>query len=82
MYRAGVNLSTFEKLLSEDAQKAERMKVYYEHMNLARLALIEDLKATRLRLEQEKTLMQSQQKEQSQLVKAKNNNSKNCKGTT
>ncbi|MFY1026964.1 murein hydrolase activator EnvC [Actinobacillus seminis] len=72
MYRAGVNPSTFEKLLSEDAQKAERMKVYYEHMNLARLALIEDLKATRLRLEQEKTLMQSQQKEQqSQLAAQK-----------
>ncbi|OZN24663.1 murein hydrolase activator EnvC [Actinobacillus seminis] len=72
MYRSGVNPSTFEKLLSEDAQKAERMKVYYEHMNLARLELIEDLKATQLRLEQDKTLIQSQQKEQqSQLAAQK-----------
>lgn len=83
MYRAGVNPSTFEKLLSEDAQKAERMKVYYEHMNLARLELIEDLKATQLRLEQDKTLIQSQQKEQqSQLAAQKKTTARIAKSTT
>lgn len=72
MYRAGVNPSTFEKLLSEEAKKAERMKAYYDHLNQVRLALIEELKATQLQLQKERGLVQHQQKEQqSQLATQK-----------
>ena len=33
IYRSGVNPSTLERMLSEDAKKAERMKVYYQHLD-------------------------------------------------
>ena len=36
IYRSGVNPSTLERMLSEDAKKAERMKVYYQHLNQVR----------------------------------------------
>ncbi|MFZ7159616.1 murein hydrolase activator EnvC [Avibacterium avium] len=64
MYRSGINPSMLEKLFSEDAKKAERMKAYYDHMNQARLALIEDLKQTQAQLKKEKANIQDQQKEQ------------------
>ncbi|WP_032093228.1 MULTISPECIES: murein hydrolase activator EnvC [Pasteurellaceae] len=72
MYRSGINPSTLEKLFSEDAQKAERMKAYYDHMNQARLVLIEELKATQLQLAQDKLSVQEQQKaHQTQLASQK-----------
>ena len=33
-------------MLSEDAKKAERMKVYYQHLNQVRIDMINNLKAT------------------------------------
>ncbi|PJG82385.1 murein hydrolase activator EnvC [Caviibacterium pharyngocola] len=63
MYRSGINPSVLEKLFSEDAQKAERMKAYYDHMNQARLVLIEELKATQDQLRKDKELIRSQQKD-------------------
>ncbi len=72
MYRSGINPSMLEKLFSEDAPKAERMKAYYDHMNQARLVLIEDLKATQLQLMQDKLTVQEQQKaHQNQLASQK-----------
>ena len=46
IYRSGVNPSTLERMLSEDAKKAERMKVYYQHLNQVRIDMINNLKAT------------------------------------
>lgn len=71
-YRSGANPSVVERVLSEDAKNADRLKQYYAHMNQARLDLIEDIKATQAQLEQEKATILSQQKEQqSQLSQQK-----------
>lgn len=64
IYRSGINPTVLEKLLSEDAQKAERMKIYYNHMNQARLALISELKQTQERLQKDRKSMLEQQKAQ------------------
>ena len=45
IYRSGVNPSTLERMLSEDAKKAERMKVYYQHLNQVRINMINNLKS-------------------------------------
>ncbi|PJG84915.1 murein hydrolase activator EnvC [Conservatibacter flavescens] len=63
-YRANNNPALLEQLLSEEAKNAERMKVYYAHMNKARLALIDDLKKTQEQLAQNKAFIQEQQKAQ------------------
>ncbi|WP_424409511.1 murein hydrolase activator EnvC [Pasteurella sp. PK-2025] len=71
-YRSGANPSVMERILSEDAKNADRLKQYYAHLNQARLELIEDIKATQAQLEQEKATILSQQKEQqSQLSQQK-----------
>lgn len=71
-YRSGANPSTFERMLSEEAKNADRLKQYYAHMNQARLALIEELKATQAQLAQEKATIIAQQKtQQSQLSQQK-----------
>ncbi|MDP9500180.1 murein hydrolase activator EnvC [Bisgaard Taxon 45] len=71
-YRSGANPSTFERMLSEEAKNADRLKQYYAHMNQARLALIEELKATQAQLAQEKATIVAQQKtQQSQLSQQK-----------
>ncbi|EJS87081.1 membrane-bound metallopeptidase, partial [Pasteurella multocida subsp. multocida str. Anand1_buffalo] len=71
-YRSAANPSTLERMLSEEAKNADRLKQYYAHMNQARLALIDDLKATQTQLAQEKATMIAQQKaQQSQLSQQK-----------
>ncbi|OOF70059.1 murein hydrolase activator EnvC [Rodentibacter caecimuris] len=64
IYRSGVSPSTLERLLSEDAYKAERMKVYYQHLNQARLDIIEKLKTTQTQLRREKENILGQQRVQ------------------
>lgn len=72
MYRSGINPSAIEKLFSQDAQKAERMKVYYDHMNQVRLKLINEIQQTQEQLENEKSLIQGQRKiQQNQLTTQK-----------
>lgn len=71
-YRSAANPSALERMLSEEAKNADRLKQYYAHMNQARLALIDDLKATQTQLAQEKATMIAQQKaQQSQLSQQK-----------
>lgn len=71
-YRAGNPTSVIEHLLSDDAQKADRMNHYYQHMNQARIALIEQIKVTRVQLAEQKDIMAGQQKnQQSQLSEQK-----------
>lgn len=64
IYRTGNPSAVIEHLIANDAQKADRMKVYYQHMNQARMALITDLKATRAQLNEQKETLAAQQKEQ------------------
>ena len=64
IYRSGNPSAVIEHLISNDAQKADRMKVYYQHMNQARMALIADLKATRAQLTEQKDSLATQQKSQ------------------
>ncbi|TCP91160.1 septal ring factor EnvC (AmiA/AmiB activator) [Cricetibacter osteomyelitidis] len=72
IYRANNNPSAVEKLLSDEAKKSERMMKYYEHMNRARLQLINDLKHTQQELEKNKEFILGQQKnEQTQLQEQK-----------
>lgn len=44
--RLDFNPSLLEKLFSQDAQKVQRMKAYYQHLNQTRLALINELNVT------------------------------------
>ena len=62
IYRSGVNPSTLERMLSEDAQKAERMKVYYQHLNQVRIDMINNLKATQENLAKQREAISGQQK--------------------
>lgn len=64
IYRAGNPSSVVEHLIADDAQKSDRMKVYYQHLNQARLALIAELKATRAQLVEQRALVAQQQKTQ------------------
>lgn len=63
-YRAGNPSSVIEHLLSDEAQKADRMNHYYQHMNQARIDLIEQLRQTRKQLAEQKEIMSGQQKTQ------------------
>ena len=64
IYRSGNPSSVIDHLINNDAQKADRMKVYYQHMNQARMQLIDNLRTTRTQLNEQKELMSSQLKEQ------------------
>ena len=64
IYRTGNPNSVVEHLLSEDAQKNDRMMVYAKHMNQSRLELLNELKATRAQLNEQKAYLAGQQKEQ------------------
>lgn len=67
-YRSGANPSLPERMLSEKAQNAERLKMYYMHLNQARVALIEELKSTQAQLAREKeNIVQQQKIQQEQL---------------
>ncbi|MDO4429968.1 MAG: murein hydrolase activator EnvC [Lonepinella koalarum] len=87
IYRSGNPSSVVEHLIADDAQKSDRMKVYYQHLNQARMALISELKATRSQLQEQKNLVSQQQKiqqeqlsgqkkQQQDLQKAKNEREK------
>ncbi len=59
-FRSGINPSVIEKLLSKDAKKADRMAKYYEHMNQARMALINDIHNTQAKLVEQKLFLEQQ----------------------
>ncbi|MFD1805938.1 murein hydrolase activator EnvC [Pasteurella oralis] len=63
-YRSGANPSTLERMLSDEAKNADRMKQYYAHINQVRVALIDELKATQTQLAKDKELIIEQQKAQ------------------
>ena len=79
IYRSGVNPSTLERMLSEDAQKAERMKVYYQHLNQVRIDMINNLKATQENLAKQREAISGQQKNHRDNFLRKRNSSKNYK---
>lgn len=62
IYRSGLNPSVLERMLSQNAAKADRMKVYYQHLNEARIEIIEKLKATQAQLVAQKENIVNQQK--------------------
>ena len=61
-YRSGANPSLTERVLSDKGQNADRIKTYYAHLNQARVALIEELRATQEQLAREKEAVTEQQK--------------------
>ncbi|OOF48992.1 hypothetical protein BKK54_09870 [Rodentibacter genomosp. 1] len=61
IYRSGLNPSVLERMLSEDAQKAARMKVYYEHLNQTRIEMIHHLQATQAQIVKQKEAILGQQ---------------------
>ncbi|TDQ57654.1 septal ring factor EnvC (AmiA/AmiB activator) [Mesocricetibacter intestinalis] len=71
IYRSGNPSSVIEHLLSDNSTQAERMKVYYAHMNRARAELIQDLKNTRAQLSAQKETMSSQQKAQQEQLSSR-----------
>ena len=79
IYRSGVNPSTLERMLSEDAKKAERMKVYYQHLNQVRIDMINNLKATQENLAKQREAISGQQKNHRISFLRKRNSSKNYK---
>ncbi|EGY32638.1 NlpD protein [Aggregatibacter actinomycetemcomitans serotype e str. SC1083] len=63
-YRSGANPSVAERILSDKAQNADRMKAYYAHLNQARMKLIADLQDTQAQLAKQKESIAEQQKTQ------------------
>lgn len=61
IYRSGLNPSVLERMFSQDAAKAERMRVYYQHLNEARIAIIDNLKQTQAQLAAQKEAILGQQ---------------------
>ncbi|WP_328805306.1 murein hydrolase activator EnvC [Spirabiliibacterium falconis] len=60
-YRAGLNPSVIERMLSDKAQQSGRMFAYYQEFNRKRMALIADIKHTQESLETQKSQAQTQQ---------------------
>ena len=68
IYRSGLNPSVLQRMLSEDAQKAARMKVYYEHLNRVRIETIENINATQAQIaKQKEEILSRQQSHKAQL---------------
>ncbi len=61
IYRSGLNPSVLQRMLSEDPQKADRMRVYYQHLNQARIDLIDKLQATQEQLAKQREAISGQQ---------------------
>lgn len=71
-YRSGVHPSMLEKLLSNEAKDADRMLVYYGHLNQIRVDIIQELRKTQEKLKAERDVLQGQQKDHhTQLSKQK-----------
>lgn len=62
IYRSGINPSLIERMFAQDPTKAERMKVYYQHLNQVRIEMIDNLKATQAQIAVQKKAILSQQK--------------------
>jgi len=62
IYRSGLNPSVIERMFSKNAEKAERMKVYYQHLNQVRIEMIDSLKATQAQIVSQKESILGQQK--------------------
>ncbi|CBY81626.1 hypothetical protein AO053_00995 [Haemophilus influenzae biotype aegyptius] len=62
IYRSGINPSLIERMFAQDPTKAERMKVYYQHLNQVRIEMINNLKATQAQIAVQKKAILSQQK--------------------
>ncbi|MEX4470082.1 murein hydrolase activator EnvC [Haemophilus influenzae] len=62
IYRSGINPSLIERMFAQDPTKAERMKVYYQHLNQVRIEMINNLKATQAQIAVQKKAVLSQQK--------------------
>ena len=68
IYRSGLNPSVLQRMFSEDAQKAARMKVYYEHLNRVRIETIENINATQAQIaKQKEEILSRQQSHKAQL---------------
>ena len=65
IYRSGLNPSVIERMFSKNAEKAERMKVYYQHLNQVRIEIIDSLKATQAQIVSQKESILGQQKKSS-----------------
>ncbi len=59
-YRSGINPTVIEKLLSKEAKSADRIAQYYEHMNKARIELIQDIRHTQDKLVKQRDLLKQQ----------------------
>ncbi len=59
-YRSGINPTVIEKLLSKEAKSADRIAQYYEHMNKARIELIQDIRHTQSKLVKQRDLLKRQ----------------------
>lgn len=68
-YRSGIHPSVLQRLLSADAKEADRMSVYYEHINQVRIDTINDLRRTQQELKDRRDELKGQQKgQQTQLI--------------
>lgn len=71
-YRAGINPSLLERLLSEEAKNVDRVTAYYEHINQLRINTIHELRRTQAELKKQRDELKAQQSgHQSQLSEQK-----------
>lgn len=80
IYRSGINPSLIERMFAQDPTKAERMKVYYQHLNQVRIEMIDNLKATQAQITvQKKGDSLSTKESPKSTFHTKKNNNKHCK---
>ncbi len=80
IYRSGINPSLIERMFAKDPTKAERMKVYYQHLNQVRIEMIDNLKATQAQIAvQKKGDSLSTKESPKSTFHTKKNNNKHCK---
>lgn len=67
-------------MFAQDPTKAERMKVYYQHLNQVRIEMIDHLKATQAQIAvQKEAILAQQKKPPKSTFHTKKNNNKHCK---
>ena len=81
IYRSGINPSLIERMFAQDPTKAERMKVYYQHLNQVRIEMIDHLKATQAQIavQKKRRFSLNKKKPPKSTFHTKKNNNKHCK---
>lgn len=78
-YRSGIQPSIIERLLSDSAKNADRMSVYYAHINEIRITAIQELRQTQIELKKRRDELKKQQQGQQKELQERKEQEKTLK---